>query len=141
LNKEAIVMKTMSNQKAEVLVKRDSACGGNCASCGGCKYNDRIYSIVNNPISAQVGDTVLISSSTSAVLFGAITAYIFPLFMFFMGFIDAILLGFGQKGQILMSLTGLGLGIALTVVLHRKKIIRPITLEISSITKKRDGDK
>lgn len=65
---------------AKVEVRRESACGGNCASCGGCDVK-AVCSDVNNDIGANVGDVVKVELATAKVMLAAMAVYIVPLLL------------------------------------------------------------
>lgn len=64
---------------AEISVIRESACGGNCASCGGC--NARTVVSAKNTIEAKVGDKVEMEMASSKVLYTAFIVYALPLLL------------------------------------------------------------
>ena len=74
------VIKT-EGDKAVVRFVRQSACGGNCASCAGCAESE-ITAEADNSIGAVVGDTVTVESETSKVLKTAFLVYVCPLIAF-----------------------------------------------------------
>ncbi|MBE7036956.1 MAG: hypothetical protein E7403_06660 [Ruminococcaceae bacterium] len=85
MNQKGTVIKTEQN-KALVAVPRASACGEHCASCsGGCQSKGHNVWL-ENAIGAEVGDRVLLSAPTSAVLLGSFFVYLLPIFFFFTGY-------------------------------------------------------
>lgn len=80
MNTEGIV-KEKSADTVVVSVKRESACGGNCAACGGCGAAD-LKVIAKNAANAEVGDRVLLESDSKAVLLTAFSLYIMPAAIF-----------------------------------------------------------
>ena len=73
------------DDNAKVQFKRASACGENCAMCGGCeKLNS--FVVAKNKISAEVGDTVILETDTKRVLLAAFFVYILPLILGICGF-------------------------------------------------------
>ena len=64
---------------------RESACGGNCASCGGCASKP-IEKWIENTLDVSKGDTVYVKSSSGKILWSAFILYIVPLIMFFIGY-------------------------------------------------------
>ncbi len=89
---------------AEVAGSRSSACGGNCAHCGGCGEGQKSIQVTaHNPIGAKPGDKVLIQSSTGQVVALAYLVYLMP----------AVLL---LAGCAIMGLPGGLLGLCLGVV-------------------------
>jgi positive regulator of sigma E activity len=81
MTQEAKVIK-IDNEKTYVLVKRTSACSGNCKSCSGCE-GKKIIAQAKNEIGAKVGDDVVIFSDTKKTLYLAFKLYILPLIMLF----------------------------------------------------------
>ena len=70
----------IENGKTFVLVKRTSACSGNCKSCSGCDEK-KIIVEVKNEIGAKCGDDVVIFSDTKKTLYLAFKLYILPLIL------------------------------------------------------------
>ena len=68
------VKKTNENGTAVVVFKRESACGGNCASCSGCAASE-IEAVALNQVGAVQGDYVTVESETKSVLFSAFVLY------------------------------------------------------------------
>ena len=89
MTQEAIVIRTLPNQMAEVLVKRPTACGGSCGSCESCIYQSELRAFARNLINAAPGQKVLV--------------YIVPLLFFVLGFAAARLLGASEGLSILIS--------------------------------------
>lgn len=83
----ATVEKVFQNGMAEISVPRKSACGHDCEECAGCGVSGTsVYATAHNPIGAQVGDKVVVESS-SKKLFGAILiVYMIPLLLFMLGY-------------------------------------------------------
>ena len=75
------VKKTNENGTAVVVFKRESACGGNCASCSGCAASE-IEAVALNQVGAVQGDYVTVESETKSVLFSAFVLYILPVLIF-----------------------------------------------------------
>ena len=71
----------VENDKALVRFVRQSACGGNCASCGGCGAKP-IDVWIDNTLSLNPGDKVEIETESKKILFSAFITYIFPLLIF-----------------------------------------------------------
>jgi len=79
MQQNGIVTKTYDNL-AHVVIRQKSACGDNCASCGGCKTIQR-ETVVQNSFNAQKGDMVKIEISTSKIYLAALLVYIVPIVM------------------------------------------------------------
>ena len=104
------VLRRLPDGMAEVIRIRESACSGDCHKCTGCgAAQQKMLLTVKNPIDAQAGDVVVISSDSSAVLKAAAVLYLLPLVLFLAGY----LLGenLWQRGG-LVGLCALALGVA-----------------------------
>ena len=86
MTQEAIVIRTLPNQMAEVLVKRPTACGGSCGSCESCIYQSELRAFARNLINAVPGQKVTISTESGRVYSAALLVYIVPLLFFVLGF-------------------------------------------------------
>lgn len=75
------LVKQVNDETAVVKVVRESSCGGNCAACNACG-NREILAVVRNPLGAECGDVVKISSSSKQVLRSAFILYFLPIFVF-----------------------------------------------------------
>ena len=91
---------------AEVEVTRRSACGHDCAKCGGCGglETQTLYVTAFNGVAAQVGDRVLGI---------AVLVYLLPVVLFFIGYGAGSVLGGGAAqaaicGGLLFALGILG---------------------------------
>lgn len=84
MKQNAIVTKVFPDGFAEIVVTRKSACSADCDSCHGCSHpEEKVYIKANNDICAEVGDNVIVESSTSQILGWASLLYIFPVFVMF----------------------------------------------------------
>lgn len=124
MTQNGVVTKILSDQMAEVVVQRGTACGGNCGgncgSCEACAYDARIVVSAANTIHAGPGDRVVISSQTSRILGTAALIYLMPLAFFFVAYAIAYKLGLGQGLCILISFLGLALA-ALGLVFYGRR--------------------
>lgn len=69
----------LREKKALVRIYRVSACGENCASCGGgCKPTSTVTEAING-IHAKVGDTVKIQMNSLTYMLLAFIGYILPI--------------------------------------------------------------
>ena len=121
----------LSGDSAIVEVTRKSACGGDCGTCKGCAHPEQIIRIrTGNSVGADIGDRVIIESSGKRVLVSASVAYILPvLLMIAFYFIPA-----GSEGtKILLSFTGLALGVLICFIYSRILARSAIRAEIKSI--------
>lgn len=135
----ATVRRLIGEDRAEILVRRQSACGHDCASCGGCGPDaaSRVTAVAENPVSARVGDTVRVESESGKVLGMACLLYLLPLVLLFVFYFLATgLLGWGEGGGMACALFGLALGAAVNVLLDRRlRDARTVQLRITEVLK------
>ena len=80
-------VKKVNGEKVEVAVKRISACGDNCKSCGGaCNKPAHIVNLPNT-VNAKVGDYVEIKGKTKNILKYAMIVYMIPFIMLLIGIV------------------------------------------------------
>ncbi len=131
VTREAIVTKILDAGHAEVAVVRESACGGNCASCGGCAHPDTLHVVAENTAGATAGERVTVESRTAPLLGAAALVYVLPLALFLLGLGLAAAFGAAEGVTILVSLACLALGCGGAVALHKTYQRRhPITFVI-----------
>ncbi len=105
MTQTARVKRILSPGMAEVAVKRVSACAHDCSKCasGGCmmmEHPDLTVKAVNSP-GAQVGDTVLVESSSKRILSMAAVVYLLPFALLIAGYLAASSLGATENLSIL----------------------------------------
>ena len=88
VTQQGTIKKLLPNGLAEVEVTRRSACGHDCAKCGGCGglETQTLYVTARNHAHASVGDRVLLEGETKQVLGFAVLVYLLPLVLFFVGY-------------------------------------------------------
>jgi len=135
LTQQATVTKLLPNGMAEIAVKRESACGGNCHSCSGCSGRTNIMKVAaKNPVLAAVGDRVVVSSSTGSILKAAVVVYVIPVILFFVFYALGALMGAGESMSIVLSLVGFFLGVIMAMAFNKSlKNKTAATFEIISI--------
>lgn len=70
--------------RADIILVRESACSGDCHKCSGCgAQKETMVVAAENPIRAQVGDFVTLSSDTASVMKAVVAVYLVPLVLFF----------------------------------------------------------
>jgi sigma-E factor negative regulatory protein RseC len=134
LTQEAIVSEILDGGYAIVSVRRGTACGGVCESCGGtCSYRSLLKIRARNRVSAAVGDRVTIESRSSSVLSNAAITYLLPLVLLLVGYFISAALGAPEVWCIVASMAAFAVGIAASVMIgrHRRETI---TFDIISIT-------
>ena len=121
MNQNAVVKKILPNGNAEIEVVRKAACTSDCSKCKGCDHHpeQKIFIEAHNPIEADVGDLVLVQSSTSNVLKGAAAIYVLPLVMMCAGYFVAGALSEGLR--ILISMLSLAAGLFICKLVYNSE--------------------
>ena len=86
MTQDAVVIKLLPNDMAEVAVTRGTACGGNCGSCESCMFQSELRVEARNLIQAKPGQKVTISSKSSRIFGAAFLVYVMPLLFFLLGY-------------------------------------------------------
>lgn len=122
---EAVVIKTLDKDTAEIRIFRDTACGAHCESCGGCGAEKRFISATAvNTCGAKEGDKVLVETETSGVLGLAALVYILPIFSFFSGYFSAYAFSGLEHVRLISGAAGFAAGIFIVWLINgriRKK--------------------
>lgn len=116
---------------AVVEIRKSSACGHDCASCGACT-NPSYTVTVQNPVSACPGDVVSIETLTGEVLKNCFVLYILPVIFMICASIVSEIYDLGMYG-IFVYVILLGLWFAL--IRYRNKAHIPSDV-ISAVIKK-----
>ena len=72
------IVKSISEQTAVVKIIRESACSGNCASCGGCGQK-QIEVKANCDLDVVPGQKVILYTASSYILLGMFCMFILPI--------------------------------------------------------------
>ena len=103
--------------RADVILIRESACSGDCHKCSGCgAQKETMIVTAENPIRADVGDLVVLTSDTASVMKAVMAVYLIPLVLFFAGYALGAHLGIGGGW---MGALGFALGIVAAVCFDR----------------------
>ena len=134
----AKVTKVFPDGRAEVSVKRQSACGHDCSKCGGgCSelmVSPTVAVTAANPVRAMPGDMVQVESSTGGILKAAVVVYLVPFLLFFLGYFVCAALGMSGGISASVGIIGFAVGLLLAVLMDRKvKRNRSITFCITAI--------
>lgn len=120
----AKVTKVYDDGRAEVAVRRQSACGHDCSKCGGGCSELMVSSTVSvtaaNPVRAMPGDMVRVESDTGGVLKAAVVVYLVPFLLFFLGYFLCAALGMGSGASAAVGGVGFAAGVALAILLDRQ---------------------
>ena len=103
--------------RADVILIRESACSGDCHKCSGCgAQKETMIVTAENPIRADVGDLVVLTSDTVSVMKAVVAVYLIPLVLFFAGYALGTCLGWSGGW---MGALGFALGIGAAVCFDR----------------------
>lgn len=108
MKQTGVVKNVMPNGMAEVQVRRQTACGHDCADCAGCMavIGETVVQ-AKNDLKAVKGDVVSLESESAKILISAFMVYILPFVLFFVFYftvgtllqgIERFLPGFGLSG-------------------------------------------
>lgn len=131
MTQDAVVIRLLPNDMAEVAVTRGTACGGNCGSCESCMFQSELLAEARNLIHAKPGQKVTIASKSSRIFHAAFLVYVMPLLFFLAGYGLSSAAGAGEGVRILVSFASLLVSAAVLVLsqrLNEKK--KPITFDI-----------
>lgn len=131
MTQDAVVVKLLPHDMAEVAVTRGTACGGNCGSCESCMFQSELRTEARNLIQAKPGQRVVIESKSSRIFGAAILVYVMPLLFFLAGYLIASAACAGEGLCILVSFACLLLSACVLVLSQRGKGgKKPITFDI-----------
>ncbi len=116
------VAKVYDNGTAEVFIRRESACSGDCHKCSGCGAAKQTVTVLaRNAIGAKAGDRVVVSSDDKQLFSAMLVVYILPLALLLAGYFAGLWLritpGFTALG-------GFALGVVLILLYHRYVVKR-----------------
>lgn len=118
-------VKSISNGKAEVEVRRISGCGGGCKSCSGCDTPNHLVTLTNN-IDAKEGDLVEIRAMAKDILKYTMIVYMIPFSMLLIGIIGGmkVLQNYGVSNyeplSFLIGIVFLALGYFIVKIFDKK---------------------
>lgn len=91
MRKKATVERVLPEGRAELLVRRESACSGDCHKCGGCGGVEQVLRLTaKDAVGVQKGDIVYVESDGAVVLKGAFLLYLLPVVLFLAGYLAAM---------------------------------------------------
>lgn len=122
MTQQGTIKKILPGGMAEIEVVRRSACGHDCAKCGGCGglETQTLYVTARNRAQAQVGERVLIEGETRKVLGLAVLVYMLPIALFFLSYALGAVLGLSEGLSSLCGCAGFSAGILAAVLYSRK---------------------
>jgi sigma-E factor negative regulatory protein RseC len=81
------VVEIVGKNLCSVEMIRESACGGNCASCDGCTAaGEKITALAYNAAGAEVNDIVIVESRRSDIYGIAALVYMVPVLLLMIGY-------------------------------------------------------
>lgn len=110
MTQNATVLALHSDGRAEISVRRMSSCGDNCASCAAHCANRDIIATAVNSAGAEVGDSVVVESSTSKVIKIAAVVYLVPIVLLIAAYAVCAALGLKEGVCIAVSIAAMLLG-------------------------------
>ncbi len=136
MRQTGIVKEILPNGDAQVSVTRRSACGHDCASCGGgCGAGADITAPAKNSIGAEVGDIVSIEST--GVIWAAFVVYIIPILCFIAGYALTSYFNASENVSIIISIAAFFFGLIPAKILNRTMEKRHKKSVIVSIEQKK----
>ncbi|MBR4057240.1 MAG: SoxR reducing system RseC family protein [Oscillospiraceae bacterium] len=132
MTQTGVVSALLPDGRVQVCVQRESACGGNCASCNACIGRNDLSATAENHCGAKVGDRVTLSSRTSTLIGAAALVYLVPLLTLLGGYALSSAFGAAEGLSIAVSIACLLLGCGAVVWLSKRRK-RNIVFEIISI--------
>lgn len=136
MTQTAQVRRLVGDGRAEVIVRRKTACGHDCSQCGGCEAGAEVREVLvvaENGAGAAVGDTVTVESSTPQVLGIAVVVYLVPFALFFLFYAVGALLHLSETASILIGAAGFACGLGVDLALNRAKQKHALSFRITGI--------
>lgn len=122
MQQKAKVIAVLPDGRATVSIKRESACGHDCTSCGACGASTRpIVAEVINEIGACVGDNVCVESKTSRILGLAVLVYVVPIVLLLLFYALASSIFKTEWASIPGALLGLVLGVLIAIPVNKRE--------------------
>lgn len=132
MQQKVTVTRRIDAQHVEVMLRRQSACSGDCHRCGGCAAPDEVICVrAVNQIGAQPGDTVIVETAGKTIMQAALLVYFVPIVLFFAGWAIGGVLGSAGVGGAAGFVLGLIPAVCYNRYLSRK---RPVTYTITAFS-------
>ena len=121
MTQDAVVTRCLSEDTAEVVVTRATACGSNCGNCEACVFQNELKTVARNLIGARPGQRVLIESKSAQVYGAILLVYIVPIVLAVLGCFAAYAAGASEGICVLCTFLGFILGAVIIVATQRMK--------------------
>lgn len=129
------IIELLADGKAVIEMKRQSACHGDCESCGaGCALSGGlIRAVADNIVRAEKGDRVIVQSRSSKILGLAALIYLLPIVLFFLLYIAGTLIS-GEQLAVILGVFGFAAGISAACLKSRRlKMKNEVSFEIIAL--------
>lgn len=121
MTQDAVVTRCLSDDTAEVVVTRATACASNCGNCEACVFQNELKTVARNLIGARPGQKVLIESKSAQVYGAILLVYIVPIVLAVLGCFTAYAAGASEGICVLCTFLGFILGAVIIVATQRMK--------------------
>ena len=128
------IVKKLHISTAEVEIKRSTACGESCASCGLCAGQTSVVT-VSNELGAAVGDSVIIDMADKKVLGAAFLVYIVPLIALIAGYFIGYAIFKSELPSVSVGFAVMA-AVFLIIVLCDKRLKKKYTPKITQIVRR-----
>ena len=116
------VVEIIAKNLCSVEIQRESACGGNCASCKGCpSAGEKILALAYNAAGAKVNDIVVVESSSKDIYGIAALVYMVPVVLLLLGYILMSALSSASYAPGIGAALGFAAGVLIAVIYGKKK--------------------
>ncbi len=121
MTQTATVRRLVQKGRAELCISRQTMCGHDCASCGGCAAGEarEMLVVANDPVGVRPGDTVVVESSSKTLLGIAAVVYLVPFVLFFLCYFLAA--GLGEGIAVVAGLAGFAAGVLVAMAVNRRE--------------------
>ena len=117
--KQTGIIESVNGSVASVRIKRASACGGDCSSCGSC--DNALLVNAENLINAQVGDTVELEMPDKTIFEAIFIAYIFPIIALIVGYAIGSIFFNKEWQNILLGIIAMIIAIYINIIYSKRK--------------------
>ncbi len=121
MTQTGVVEKLLDRDYAQVRVNMRSACGHDCADCGGsCSAARELHVRARNRCHAKAGDTVTIATETGSVMKAAAAVYLLPVLLLLLGYAACAAVELPERLCAVASVAALFVGLGLAVLIDRR---------------------
>ena len=123
MTQNATVRRVLPRHRVELAIQRESACGHDCSSCGGCSMGEKreVVVLADDPCGAKPGDVVTVESSTGAMMKIAAIVYGLPVVLFFALYLLLSAVNAGETVSTAGAVIGFAAGILVAILCNRRE--------------------